>query len=300
MSVPSLQLLRVTAVLACLPAWPGAARADTPEPAVELEGKADWISSCSLDGNGSRVSQTAFLLDASLPVAGGQGWGIGMDLVGTRRTFHFERFDRFIPGAAAPFESANDLSLQPVLALMPNPAWTWLVGANLEYAGAVGADFNKAFLASYSAAGLFEASPQLKVGFGCQLRQRFPRHRYLMPFPLLDWHYHRWSLVSMDGETGRLSFAISSNTDLYAQVEFRSFDVRFGPGSPLAAGILHCDVFPAVLGVHIKVNKHFMLSVSSGLALTQQLRFEDQHGRFLKESDTRSPFCGNFDASWCF
>ena len=273
--------------------------AEDPAPEVEIDSQARLVSRANLNGNGAAVSQASIAIDASLPVAGSHQWGLGVDLIEERRRFLFDHFEQFIP-CATPLKIANDLSVQPTLAVMPDERWTWLLQGNFEYAGAVGAKFSDAVLTSYSIAAIYKNTDSCRLGFGFQLRQRFPAHRYLMPFPLIDWHFGHWALTSLDGETGRLAYSIGRWTDIYAQIEFRSYDVRMAPDSPLAAGVLHYDAFPAVLGVRIKVNKHFILSVSSGLALAQQLRFEDQHGRFLQESNRPSPYCGGMEADWTF
>ncbi len=277
-----------------------AAKAEEMTAEIEIETQARFVANADLNAATARVSQWSCLLDLSLPVAGSKFFGLGADIIAEKTEFCFHHFDTFIAGAAMPLSQASRVDLQPTLALTPNDRWMWVESVTAEYSGASGAKFNDGLLLSSSTAGVYRYDKNLRIGLGIQVSQRMPHSVRILPFPIIDWHVDHWSLTALDGETGRLSYAVTTKTSFYGQLEFRTRDIRLAQSRSLPSAILHYEAFPLFLGIQRKVNQTLTISLFVGSALRQQYRFEDRDGHMLHESFKRSPLSGGVDVDCTF
>jgi hypothetical protein len=269
--------------------------------AVEADFQYRSTGSASLAPTGGAVAQAYESLDLSLPIAGSETNGLGIDLIAERFQFRFRNFGGFIPGRAAPLARASILTAQPNLILTPAPHWTLVGSGMIQNAGADQAAVHSATLAGASVAAAYQFSPALRLGLGVEEEQRFKASALILPFPIIDWHItDQWSLTSLDGESGRLAYAISHAWSAFGQLEFLSQDIRLGRSSSLPSGILRYEGYPLSFGIQWQPRRHLSIALSGGAALAQDYRFEDKHGRLLGASSSQSPGLGTLEIVYGF
>jgi hypothetical protein len=269
--------------------------------AVEAEFQSRFTANSDLASGGGSLSQSYESLDLSLPVAGSGAAGLGVDLIAERLQFHFSNFGRFLTGKAPPLADATLLMLQPNLVFAPNRQWSLIGSALVQYAGADHASSSAAGLWGASVAAADQVTATLKLGMGIEVEQRMKASALLLPYPIIDWHLtDRWSLSSLDGETGRLAYACSATWSVFGQLEFQSQDIRLRRSSSIPSGILRYEAYPLSLGLLWKPRPRLSASCWVGDALDQSYRFEDQNGRLLRASGTGAPLIGTFDLDYSF
>ena len=292
-------LLGVLAVLAgCVS---GARGADDTSAGLEADFQYRSTASASLAAGGGALSQSYGSLDLTVPLAGSNANGLDADLIAERLQFYFRNFGQFLPGRSSPLADASLFTLQPNLILTPAPQWSLLGSGLVQYAGADGASSSAATLWGGSAAAAYQASPGLKLGVGVELEQRMKASALVLPFPVIDWKISdRWSLTSLDGESGRLACALSGAWSLFGQLEFQSQDLRLRRSSSIASGIVRYEAYPLSLGVQWKPQPRLTVSLSAGAAVDQTYRFEDAHGRLLGAGAAHAPPIGTVEVDGTF
>jgi len=270
-------------------------------PGVEADLESRIFASSNLAAGRSGVSQWSSSIDLSAPVAGSDAFGLGVDVVAERLGFGFQNFGGFIPGKASPLSGASVLSLQPTLALTPSTRWSLIESAQVQYAGAGDARLRDAALWAGSSAVACQYDVGLKIGFGIEVEQRMRASALILPFPIIDWRISdRWSLVSLDGESGRLACSITKFLGVYGQLEFQSQDLRLGRLSSLPSGILRYEAYPLTVGIQWKPGPHTTASVYGGEAISQSYRFESARGDLLGLGATHAPILGGFEIDCSF
>ena len=289
------------ALAAGLSGLPQPAAAEDASAAVEADLLYRSTADAGLAAGGGTIGQAYESIDLSLPIAGSETNGLGVDLIAERFRFHFGNFGAFLPGRAAPLAYASVLTFQPNLILTPAPHWSLLGSGLVQYAGANQSGSHGATLGGASIAAVYQASSTLRLGFGIEDEQRFKASALVLPFPIIDWHItDRWSLTSVDGESGRLTRALSPAWSAFGQLEFFSQDLRLGRSSSIPSGIVRYEAYPLSLGVQWQPRPHFSLALSAGAALGQDYRFEDRNGRLLRASRTQSPGLGTLELIYGF
>ncbi|HTQ31456.1 MAG TPA: DUF6268 family outer membrane beta-barrel protein [Opitutaceae bacterium] len=269
-------------------------------PGPEVDVVVRSTTEAKLDPAGAGISQWSGLVDFFTPVAGSSRAGAGLDVIAERRGFRFRDFGEFIPGRSPPLSQASLLTLQPTLTFAAAPQWSLVGSALLQYAGAPQARFNDAVLLTGSIAA-YHREKNLKIGLGFEVEQRMGGSTLALPFPVIDWHISdRWLLTSLDGESGRLTYALTGEFSLFGQMEFQSQDIRLGRSSSIASGILRYEAFPLCGGLQYKPGRHLTASLAGGAALAQQYRFEDVHGRLLRSSGRHAPFTCVWEVDYNF
>jgi hypothetical protein len=269
--------------------------------AVEAEFQSRFAASSDLASGGGAVSQAYESIDLSLPVAGFGGGGLGVDLSAERLQFHFSNFGLFLAGRAPPLSGADLLTLQPNLVIAPNHQWSLIGSALVQYAGADHASTSAAGLWGASVGAVDQASPTLKVGLGVEVEERMKASALVLPYPIIDWHLSdRWVLTSLDGTTGRLAYACTEAWSVFGQLEFQEQDIRLRRTSSIPSGIVRYEAYPLSVGILWKPHPRLTASCWVGEALDQSYRFEDQNGRLLRASLSRSPGIATLDLDYSF
>ena len=275
--------------------------AEEAPPPVEVDFQARFTADSSLGPGAARISQSSNLVDFFAPVAGSSAFGLGVDLILERLDFHICNFDGFLPGRSSPLSAASMVTLQPTLVLMPSRSWSLIVSPMVQYAGANGADSHDSILMSGSLAATWQFAAEKKLGLGFDVSQRLGGSAAVFPFPVIDWHFsERWSLLSIDGESGRLSCVLTRAWSVFGQLEFLWRDLRLSRSSSIPSGILRYEAFPLSVGLQYKPNRHFTAAVMGGAALSQQYRFVDEHGEPLGTSGNHSPMIATFALNYAF
>jgi hypothetical protein len=264
--------------------------------AVEADFQSRFTANADLAPGGGAVSQWSDSLDLSLPVAGSGAYGLGVDLIADRYGFGFNNFSLFLPGKTPPVANASVFTFQPTLVLTPAKPWSLIGSVLLEYAGADHASTNGAMLWGGSVAAAYQTGPGLKLGLGVEGMQQMKASAWYFPFPIVDWRIsERWSLVSTDGETGRLAYAAASTVSLFGQLEFEEQDLRLARSSSLPSGIVRYEAYPLSLGVQWKPCPHLTVDLSAGEAVAQDYDFADAQGRLLRDSAQHAPALGTLE-----
>lgn len=259
-------------------------------PPVEIDTTARIIADAPLGPDQAGVAQRSGTVDFFTPVAGSERCGLGLDLIAEECIFHFRDFSDFLPGQPAPLSHAEVVTLQPTLAVAATSSWSLVASTQLQYAGSPGARFKDAFLSTGSV-GAFYGKKNLKIGLSLEVEQRLSGSALIVPFPIIDWHFlDRWHLTALDGQSGRLSYALSDDLSCFGQLEFQSQDIRLGRRSSIPSGILRYEAFPLFGGIQYKAAPHFVASLGGGASLAQRYRFEDKRGRLEGVSIQKSPF----------
>lgn len=296
-------LPRLLAGLAALAAGGGAGclRAQEDANDVEVEWQTRTTASADLATGGAKVAQWYSSVDLSLPVAGSRAYGLGVDVTAERQAFRFDDFGDFLPGRSAPLADATLLGLQPTLVLTPTRQWSLIAVVLAQYAGADGASSGGAMLLGGSLAATYQFTPSLKLGLAVELDPRMKAAAEVYPVPLIDWRISdRWSLTSLDGETGRLAYVLGGAWSVFGQLEFQEQDIRLRRSSSIPSGILHYEEYPASLGLLWKPVPHLSVSLWGGEALDQSYQFKDQNGGILRTSSAHAPLIGTFDLDYSF
>jgi len=284
-------------------AWllPSPAAADDAAATVEAEFQSRFTARSGLASGAGAVSQWNDSLDLSLPVAGSAAYGLGVDLTAERLEFGFGDFGGFLTGKAAPLANASVLTVQPTLVLTPAGPWSYIESAVVQYAGADHASTNGAVLWGGSAAAAYRATATFKIGLGLEGMQRMEAAAWFFPFPIVDWHISdRWSLTSVDGQTGRLAYAVARTVSLFGQLEFQEQDIRLARSSSLPSGIVRYETYPLSLGWEWKPGPHLKTALSAGAAVAQAYHFADAQGRLLRDSDRHAPAVATFEIDCSF
>jgi hypothetical protein len=279
--------------------WPVAAQEASS--AVEADFQSRSTASARLASGGGTIAQAYESMDLSLPVAGSETNGLGVDLIAQRFQFRFGDFAGFLSGRSAPLANASVFTLQPNLILTPAAHWALLGSGLIQYAGADQASTHGSTLGGASIAVADQASTTLRLGLGVEVEQRLKASALVLPFPIIDWHItDQWSLTSLDGESGRLAYAFSHAWSAFGQLEFLSQDLRLGRSSSLSSGVMRYEAYPLSFGVQWQPRPHLSLALSGGEALGQDYRFEDKNGRLLRASSTQSPGLGTLEIIYGF
>ena len=281
--------------------WAIPLAAEEAAPGVEADAQSRFTASSNLAASGGRVSQWSNSIDLSAPVAGSSAYGLGLDLIAERLEFHFSDFSGFLPGRSPPLSGASVITLQPTVALTPSRSWSLIESALVQHAGADGARSGDATLWGGSVAAAYQYAANLKIGLGFEVLQRMNASALFVPFPIIDWRISdRWSLLSVDGETGRLSFAFTRTLSGFGQLEFQSQDIRLGRSASIPSGIMRYEAYPLSLGIQWKPRPRLTASLSAGEAVAQKYRFEDGGGRLLRSSATHAPLIGALEIDCSF
>jgi hypothetical protein len=274
----------------------GLSAADDAGSGVEADFQSRFAANSDLASGGGTISQAYESLDLSLPVAGSEANGLGVEVIGQRLQFHFANFNRFLPGRAAPLSGASVVTLQPTVILTPARSWSLIGSGLVQEAGADHAASRDSTLWGGSVAAAYQASATLKLGVGIEVEQRMKASALVLPYPIIDWHISdRWSLASLDGETGRLAYACNGAWSIFGQLEFLSQDIRLRPSSSIPSGILRSESYPLSLGVQWKPRPRLAVSGWVGQALDASYQFEDRNGRLLRASGSHEPLVGTID-----
>ncbi len=270
-------------------------------PDFEVDAQNRFIADTHLASHGTEISQDLTSVDFSAPLAGSAAYGLGIDLIAERFAFGFRNFNRFLPGRAAPLSGATGLTAQPTVELTTVRDWAFIASGQVETLGANGAHLDDSALVSGSLAVAFSHSKTLKIGLGVEVDQRLSASPLILPFPIIDWKISdRWSVLSDDGQTGRLVYHLRGPFSLFAALEFDSRDVRLSRSSSLPSGIMRYEALPVSLGMQWKVNPSCTAAIAAGRAFAQQYRFEDRQGGLLRASDTRGPPLGSLELDFHF
>ena len=275
--------------------------ADGAQPGIDVEIQSRITGNSSLGPDGGKISQMSNLLDLSLPVAGTSKFGLGVDLVVEHLDFHFHDAAGFLPGRPAPLAAAEVGSLQPTALFTPAQHWSFVGSGTVQYAGSENARLGDSTLLSGSVGAFYEQTGNRKIGLGIQVAQQMRASAQILPFPIVDWRFSdRWSLEALDGESGRLSYRVTTAFSVVGQLEFRSQDIRLGRSSSIRSGIMRYEAFPLSLSIEYRSARGLAVSAGGGAAVAQKYRFEDEHGYLVQEGAAHSPWLGTLDIDFSF
>ena len=237
------------------------------------------------------LSESSNLLCITVPLAGSDQLGVASDFTFEHSSFDFKMPTGYATVPAPLLSSANSLLCQPTFQCRLGSSWRVFASPSFGYSWAAHAGLKDASLWSVSVGGLFLKDQDFQVGLGVEVSQRMKASNRVWPFPLFQWNIDaRWTLNSTDGQSGRLTYAVTPRFSFAGQMEYRSQDIRLAKSSSVPAGILRLETLSLCLGGIYKPRPHTIVALLVGKAPYQSYRIEDVNGNPVAPSFSGCPW----------
>lgn len=215
-------------------------------------------------------------------------------------TYDFKDSPAFAPGWSEPWDRVLRHRLDAGYSQPAGDKWRWFVGADVQSAGEIGADWNKTLTFGGRAGASYALSNTLILGGGLFVHTRLEDDPAIFPFAFVRWQFaDKWSLST----TGRnpasfgigleLSYQFAEDWTVFLAGSYQSRDFRLDDDGASPGGIGQQRQVPINFGVAWKANSQVSLTAYLGANLFQEYELQDASGNELQQFDAEiSPFIG--------
>ena len=181
----------------------------------------------------------------------------------------------------------------------PSQKWRFGLIPSLTYAGATGAETDKALSYGGVISGTYVFTPDLMIGIGAGLFERLDQFE-MFPYLVVNWKVNEQFRITNPFTAGpvgpaglELVYSPLSDIEIGVGGAYRSYRFRLDDSSLVADGIGEVDFWATFFRVGWKLNRTYRFDINGGLLLDGNITIEDSDSEKLGKSafDT-APFIG--------
>lgn len=277
---------------------PAATESRAPRASFTLYGEHDFSSDFKGGPGSASVTRLFGNLGVEVPIA--QSGTVSLGVGSEYETYDFKDATGFAPGFSEPWDHVLRYRFDASYAHQIDRQWRWFVGADVQSAGEIGAEWNKTL--SYGGRGGFTyaLSERLVLGAGLFVHSRLEDDAAILPFAIVRWKFaDRWSLST----TGRnpasfgfgleLDYQVADDWTIFVAGSYQARDFRLDKDGASPGGIGQHRQIPINIGVAWNASKQVSFTGYVGADVFQQFEIQDPNGNELKKLDAKlAPFIG--------
>lgn len=215
-------------------------------------------------------------------------------------TYDFKDAPAFAPGFNEPWDRVLRYRLDAGYSQPAGDKWRWFVGADVQSAGEIGADWNKTLTFGGRGGASYAFSDKFILGGGLFVHSRLEDDPAIFPFLFIRWQFaDKWTLST----TGRnpasfgigleLDYKVAEDWTLFLAGSYQSRDFRLDKDGASPGGIGQQRQVPINFGVAWKANSQVTITGYVGANFFQEYELQDASGNEPQQFDAKAaPFVG--------